>query len=146
MPGITPGNPWPTCGYPSEFGNYYEPNVTPYGTDWPWYNPVWPEGVNGGMGERGEITMYGGVQQFRRGFVHRSGTDPLNHPDNGWNIENWEYDGTHGMTGYDKDYHWDDRIDYGLLPPHYPQVYEGMGSTTLFYSSSGWTMKVPPRY
>ncbi|MCF7920453.1 MAG: hypothetical protein K9N06_11135, partial [Candidatus Cloacimonetes bacterium] len=139
-------NPWPTCGYPYENPAYPAANVPPYGTDWPWYNPVWPEAVNTQMGERGIIHMFGGIQQFRRGFVHRSGSDPLNHPGNGWDIDHWEYDGTHDSTGYDKDYHWDDRIDYGMLPPNYPQVYEGMGSTTLYYSSSGWTMKVPPRY
>ncbi|MCF7911882.1 MAG: hypothetical protein K9M99_05105 [Candidatus Cloacimonetes bacterium] len=135
-----------TCGYPYEVPTYGNPTVTPYGTDWPWYNPVWPEGVNGGMGERGQIHMFGGVQQFRRGFVHRSGIDELNHSNNTeWDIQHWQYDGTHGSTGYDKDYNWDDRIDYGMLPPDYPQVYEGMGSTDLFYSSTGWTMKVPPR-
>lgn len=134
-----------SCGYPFENPAYGSPDVPPYGTDWPWYNPVWPEGVNQThMGERGEIIMYGGVQQYRRGFVHRSGSDPLNHPNNEWSIEEWHYDGTHGPTGYDKDYHWDDRITYGMLPPDYPSVYEGLGSTTLFYSSSGWTIKIPP--
>jgi hypothetical protein len=93
--------------------------------------------------------MFGGIQQFRRGYIHRSGSDPLNHgnstnPLTDWDIEHWAYDGVHGSTGYGKDYHWDDRIDYGMLPPDYPQVYEGMGSTQLYYSSSGWTMKVPP--
>jgi len=135
-----------SCGYPYEDPNYANPQVPPYGTDWPWYNPVWPEGVNAQMGERGIVHMYGGIQQYRRGFMHRSGIDPLNHTGDGWNLDNWEYDGMHGSTGYDKDYHWDDRIDYGMLPPDYPQVYEGIGSTTLYYSSSGWTLKVPPRY
>jgi hypothetical protein len=142
-----PANPWFTCGYPlGEDPNYGNPNVPPAGTDWPWYNPIWPEAANAGMGERGEIHMFGGVQQFRRGFVHRSGNDAVNHAnETEWDIHDWQYDGTHGTTGYNKDYNWDDRIDYGMLPPHYPQVYEGMGSTDLFFSSTGWTMKVPPR-
>jgi len=148
MHGNAPAPGYPACGYPYESSNYSNPLVPPYGTDWPWYNPVWPESQTTIVGERGIIHMFGGIQQYRRGYIHRSGTDPLNHPPGGqeWNIEEWLYDGTHGSTGYDKDYHWDDRIDYGMLPPHYPQVYEGMGSTSLLYSSSGWTMKVPPRH
>ena len=138
-------NPWSTCGYPYEDPNYGNGTTTPYGEDWPWYNPVYPEAANPDMGERGFIRMYGGVQQYRRGFVHRSGIDPLNHEnETEWNIHEWQYDGTHGTTGYDKDYNWDSRIDYGMLPPDYPQVYEGLGNADLFYSSTGWTMKVPP--
>jgi len=144
--GISPDPGFNTCGYPYEKSDYYESGVTPYGIDWPWYNPVYPEPANSQMGERGIIHMFGGIQQFRRGFVHRSGIDVNNHSNNNWDIEHWNYDGIHGSTGYGKDYHWDDRIDYGMLPPDYPQVYEGIGSTTLYYSSSGWTLKVPPRH
>lgn len=136
-----PNNGFLTCGYPQQ--DPYT-NGVPTGTDLPYYNPVWPEGSNALMGERGIIHMYGGVQQFRRGFVHRSGTDPMNHQNNVWDKEGWLYDGEHGSTGYEKDYEWDDRINYGMLPPDYPQVYEGLGSTTLYYSSSGWTIKIPP--
>jgi len=140
-----PNSGFNTCGYPYEDPAYGNGTTAPYGEDWPWYNPVWPEAANSGMGERGTIHMYGGVQQFRRGFVHRSGSDPNNHAnETDWDIHGWQYDGTHGPTGYAKDYNWDDRIDYGMLPPDYPQVYEGMGNSSLFYSSTGWTMKVPP--
>lgn len=136
-----PNNGFSTCGYPAQ--DPYTGGV-PTGTDLPWYNPVWPEGSNALMGERGSIIMYGGIQQYRRGFVHRSGSDPLNHQFNEWNMDEWLYDGEHGSTGYGKEYHWDDRINYGMLPPDYPQAYEGYGSTTLYYSSSGWTIKIPP--
>jgi len=146
--GNVPNGPgFSSCGYPYEDPNYGNPAVPPYGTDWPWYNPIWPESKLDIIGERGTIHMFGGVQQYRRGYVHRSGIDPNNHTSDGyeWDIHNWMYDGMHGSTGYAKDYNWDDRIDYGLLPPDYPEVYEGMGSTMLFYSSTGWTMKAPPR-
>ena len=142
-----PNNGFTTCGFPASDSPAYESPLNPpdLGTDWPWLNPVWPEGVNAGMGERGFIRMYGGVQQFRRGFVHRSGNDPVNHTsETEWDLDHWHYDGTHGTTGYDKDYNWDSRIDNGMLPPDYPQVYEGLGNSDLFYSSTGWTMKVPP--
>lgn len=141
-----PNNGFNTCGYPYELPNYGNPLVTPYGEDWPWYNPVWPEMCNIGMGERGDIIMFGGVQQFRRGFVHRSGIDPRNHEsETEWDIQHWKYDGTHGPTGYNKDYSWDGRIDGGLVPPDYPEVYEGMGNSQLYYSTTGWSLKAPPR-
>ncbi|MCF7920000.1 MAG: T9SS type A sorting domain-containing protein [Candidatus Cloacimonetes bacterium] len=62
------------------------------------------------MGERGTIYVYGGLHQRRRGWVHLSGSDPLSHNDNEWDIEHWNYGGTHGPAGYAKDYHYDDRL------------------------------------
>jgi len=145
-PPILGNNGFNTCGYPaSEPASYESPNPPVIGTDWPWYNPVWPEGSNRNMGERGDIIMFGGVQQFRRGYVHRSGEDVNNHSGNDWNIEHWQYDGMHGTTGYDKDYNWDNRITGGLVPPNYPDVYEGMGNAQLYYSTTGWSLKAPPR-
>ncbi|MCF7913428.1 MAG: T9SS type A sorting domain-containing protein [Candidatus Cloacimonetes bacterium] len=122
-------NPFSTCGYPFEDPNYNLPNVHPYGTDLPWYNPVWPEEVNPGMGNRGTIYLYGGVHQYRRGFVHRSGSDCLNHPDEDeWDIEHWNYGGTHGPTGYGKQYNEDVRFNEEFYPIDYPQlVFTSMG-------------------
>ena len=125
-----------TCGYPYEDPNYYDPEVSPYGTDWPWYNPVYPEAADQTtMGERGIVHLFGGIQQYRRGFMHRSGTDPNNHQNNQWDIENWNYDGIHGSTGYDKDYHFDDRL-YDIAPLHYPKSNNHNLSHTDFVDSS----------
>ena len=143
-----------TCGFPYEAPGYLNsfPNnnssnyAVPYGTDYPWYNPVWPESSNDIVFERGSITIYGAIAQRRRGFVHRSGTDPYNHPgDNQWEMDIYHYDGTHGSSGYSKDYHYDQRFLY-VQPPDYPQVYEGFGEATLTaFKKESWTFKSPPK-
>lgn len=117
--------------YPNSSGgipgyNYSEP----YGTDWPWYNPVWPENRTAIVYERGTISLYGAIAQRRRGFVHRSGIDPYNHVNSEWDLEEFHYDGTHPSTGYEKDYHYDQRFLF-VQPPDYPQVYNGWGENTL---------------
>lgn len=120
-----------TCGFPYEDPGYLNsyPNnnpadyIYPYGTDYPWYNPVWPESSDDFVYERGTITIFGSVAQRRRGYVHRSGSDAYNHPVYGepyeWDLENFHYDGTHSSTGYAKDYHYDSRF-LETTPPYYP--------------------------
>ena len=117
-----------TCGFPYEAPDYLNsyPNnnfadyAVPYGTDYPWYNPVWPESSNDIVSERGMITIFGSIAQRRRGYVHRSGGDPYNHPgDNQWEMDIYHYDGTHGSSGYSKDYHYDSRF-LDITPPDYP--------------------------
>jgi hypothetical protein len=124
------------CGYNYNYLNYFNsyPNsangsptynyVEPYGTDYPWYNPVWPEDRQDIVFERGTIHLYGAIAQRRRGFVHRSGSDPYNHPNNEWNLDEFHYNGIHPSTGYYKDYHYDQRFLF-VQPPDYPQVYNG---------------------
>jgi len=149
--------PLGTCGYPYEslaYVNSY-PNdnpsayVFPYGTDWPWYNPVWPESAANIVFERGIIHIFGAIAQTRRGFVHRSGGDPYNHPfgnsnPSPWEIDIYKYDGSHPSAGYDKDYHYDNRFLY-IQPPDYPEIYRGWGASTLSsFSEEVWSLKVPP--
>jgi hypothetical protein len=144
-----------TCGFPYTFIPYYNsyPNNTPnnytypYGTDYPWYNPIWPEPATTIIFERGIIHMWGAVAQRRRGFVHRSGTDPYNHPgDNAWDMELYHYDGFHGSTGYDKDYHYDNRLLY-VQPPNYPEVYEGWGESSIAtFNKQAWVYKSPAEW
>jgi len=143
-----------TCGFPSESAAYatsYPNNgpgyAVPYGTDYPWYNPVWPESAADLVGERGTLSIFGAIAQRRRGYIHRSGSDPFNHPNNEWDIEDYHYDGIHQLngegTGYDKDYSYDTRLLY-VQPPYYPQVYEGWGETTTSsYSKEAWVFKSP---
>lgn len=157
--GNEPVPPYYTCGYPYEDPGYVYsyPNTNssnyavPYGTDYPWYNPIWPESAETIVMERGDINIWGAVAQRRRGFVHRSGSDPYNHPGNNkWELDEttFHYDGEHPSTGYDKNYHYDNRFLY-FQPPDYPQVYEGWGNglTALsafnkrawgFYSPAEW--------
>ncbi|MCF7920002.1 MAG: T9SS type A sorting domain-containing protein [Candidatus Cloacimonetes bacterium] len=119
---IINNNGYTTCGYPYEDPAYNDPLVPPYGTDWPWYNPVYPEISNPDMGERGILHLFGAIHQRRSGFTHRSGTDPLNHiNNNNWDIEHWHYAGTHGTSGYERDFHYDTRLQ-SSAPPDYPQV------------------------
>ncbi|KQC04124.1 MAG: hypothetical protein APR54_08985 [Candidatus Cloacimonas sp. SDB] len=128
---ILHGNNPPTaypCGYPYESNDYIYsyPNNSmgdpeyqfqvPYGTDLPWYNPVWPESAEDIAYERGYIHLYGSMIQRRRGFVHRSGCDPYNHDGNEWDIGNYQYDGDHPSTGYAKNYHYDSRFLVNELP------------------------------
>jgi hypothetical protein len=115
-------NPFNTCGYPYENPNYGDQITTPYGADYPWYNPVYPEAANVQMGERGIFHLYGGKQERRRGYTHRSGIDSNNHSqDNCWDLQNWQYSGTHGSSGYDKISHWDTRLE-SAAPPDYPEL------------------------
>jgi hypothetical protein len=118
-----------TCGYPYESSSYVAsyPNTSnyqfPYGTDWPYYNPVWPESAEDIVYERGTITLYGSVGQRRAGFVHRSGSDPNSH--NAaceWNPAQGLYGGDHPSTGYTKDYHYDARLRTDF-PPDFVQVF-----------------------
>jgi len=139
------------CGFPFEsvaYINSYPNNgpgyVYPNGTDYPWYNPVWPESLNDIVYERGTLTIFGAIAQTRRGFIHRSGSDPYNHPNNEWEMDEYHYDGMHGSTGYDKDYHYDKRLMH-VQPPDYPQIYEGWGETTLTaFEKKSWFYKAPP--
>ena len=143
-----------TCGFPYESPGYLNsyPNnnssnyAVPYGTDYPWYNPIWPESSNDIVFERGTITIFGAIAQRRRGFVHRSGSDPYNHPgDNQWEMDIYHYDGQHGSSGYSKDYHYDQRFLY-VQPPDYPQIYEGFGEATLTaFEKESWSFKSPPK-
>jgi hypothetical protein len=98
-------------------GNY----VFPYGTDYPWYNPVWPESAEEIFFERGSINLFGSLVQRRRGYTHRSGSDPRNHhPDNMWDLENHYYGGDHPSTGYEKNYYYDNRFQL-IHPIHFPE-------------------------
>ena len=109
--GNNPPAGYPACGFPYESPDYAQSDIPPYGTDYPWYNPVWPESSDDIAYERGIFHFYGVIAARRRGYIHRSGTDPFNHPSNlEWDIENHHYDGTHNSVGYMKDYYYDRRI------------------------------------
>ncbi|MCD6176826.1 MAG: hypothetical protein J7K29_03200, partial [Candidatus Cloacimonetes bacterium] len=121
------GNP---CGFPNESNAYINsyPNnipasyIYPHGTDYPWYNPVWPESSDDIVFERGQITMFGSLAQTRRGYTYRSGSDPYNHPDeNEWDLDEYHFDGNHPSTGYNKNYYGDARFAF-VQPPNFPRV------------------------
>jgi hypothetical protein len=150
-----------TCGYPVESASGPDPNgynasfpnngpsyTFPSGTDYPWYNPVWPESSSDIVFERGTIHIYGSIAQRRRGFVHRSGSDPFNHPygnsnPSPWDMENFKYSGNHGSCGYAKDYHYDQRLLFEQ-PPDYPEVYKGFGGQALSaFDDTNWIFKAP---
>lgn len=144
------------CGYNYESAGYLNsypnsangnPNynyATPYGTDWPWLNPIWPENRQTIVFERGTLHIFGAIAQRRRGFVHRSGTDPYNHPDQmEWDLAAFHYDGTHPSTGYAKDYFYDQRFLF-VQPPCYPEVYRGFGSEVLTsFQEESWFFVIP---
>ena len=121
--------PWPANGgggfnYPAQFnpgGGIGTINWSMTGApDYPWYNPVFPSAKT--KYERGFINLFGSVAQRRRGFVHRSGSDPL---DSGY----WDMDDpAHPMmgpsvnsTGYGKRYFYDTRFQTNP-PVNFPEV------------------------
>ncbi|MCD4829545.1 MAG: hypothetical protein K8R90_08990 [Candidatus Cloacimonetes bacterium] len=119
--------PWPA----REGGGYsYVALSDPVGPDYPWYNPLWPEALP--VKERGCVHLYGSVAQMRRGFMHRSGGDPL---DTGWwDIDDHRYGpapawgvnapGTpcsRNGIGYNKNYRYDRRFT-SHPPPSFPEV------------------------
>ncbi len=152
--GNLPVPPNGMCGFPYEDPGYifsYPNNgpgyAIPYGTDYPWYNPVWPESSNDIINctERGNLYIFGAIAQRRRGFIHRSGTDPYNHPDPWeWDISAFHYDGTHPSMGYNKQYHYDTRF-LVIQPPDYPEIYRGFGQNLMAsFNEDTWYFKVPP--
>lgn len=156
--GAAPAPPYNTCGFPlvsnayvSSYPNNNSNNyANPRGTDYPWYNPVWPESAADLVFERGDLHIYGAIAQRRRGFIHRSGGDVYNHPQGGsspspWEMDEYHFDGVHPPTGYDKDYHYDKRLLF-VQPPDFPQIYEGWGETTLTaFEKKSWFYKAPPK-
>ena len=103
----------------------------PANIDYPWYNPLWPE--NKPYLERGTVQLWGSLNQYRRGYIHRNildseyqtngiwnpnidacgGTSTVNYTDTvtGLTMNTRNFPGaTGGGVGYKKDYHWDSRI------------------------------------
>lgn len=142
------GYPFENVNYSNSFPNAGAPYAFPEGTDYPWYNPIWPESAADIQPdcERGDIHMWGAIAQRRRGFVHRSGEDPYNHPNQmEWDMDEYHYDGFHPSTGYGKDYHYDQRFMF-IQPPDYPQIYHGWGEDTITaFDSKVWAFKTPPQ-
>lgn len=139
-------------GYPNVSLAYFNsapntgPNyVFPQGTDYPWYNPVWPESAEFIATERGTAHIYGSIAQRRRGFMHRSGSDDYNHHpgEYHWNMSTYHFGGDHPSTGYDKDYFYDRRLLY-IQPKNFPEVYSGYGNNVLTpFKATNWSFKSP---
>ncbi len=134
-------------------------------SDYPWYNPVWPEKdagpVPGNLAtditwERGTLHIYGSIAQRRRGFIHRSGTGAANNnPDTGiWdpsiygpngNLKMPIYGPPHRSTGYEKDYKYDERLTF-VHPPDFPEVYKGgLAGMQSAFDDAAWNFSIPPR-
>ncbi|HPY96040.1 MAG TPA: hypothetical protein PL063_02370 [Candidatus Cloacimonadota bacterium] len=134
-------------------------------SDYPWYNPVWPEkdaGPEPGnlatdiTWERGTLHIYGSIAQRRRGFIHRSGTGASNNnPDTGiWDPSMYTANGTlkmpiygppHRSTGYEKDYKYDERLSF-VHPPDFPEVYKGgLAGMQSAFDDAAWNFSVPPK-
>ena len=145
-------------------------NPWPAGLDLPWYNPIWPE--RSPYTERGTINIWGGVNQRRRGFVHRNYLD-ADYPNNGvWNppmdycggssspanaanivlyqnpatqvtLVTRPWPGADGSgTGYKKNYNYDTRM-YKTKPPDWPE-FKKQGER-LPMTQGNWVLKRPPK-
>lgn len=154
--GAAPPPGFPSCGFPYEDNGYINsfPNnnsanyAVPYGTDYPWYNPVWPESSSDIVWERGDLHIYGAVAQTRRGFIHRSGGDDYNHPQglespSPWEMDQYHFDGDHPSCGFDKDYYYDIRF-LEIQPIHFPKIHENWGQHQLAgFTQRSWYFKSP---
>lgn len=127
-----PSNGFPTNGFPYESNDYINsyPNPDslgyeyPAGTDWPWYNPVWPESSYKIVFDRGTRYHFGSLIQGRAGISHNSGNDNHYHDnENSWNIEENKYGGEHESVSYQTIYNYDSRMeDYDNNPILYTQT------------------------
>jgi hypothetical protein len=112
----------------------FKNNDWPANYAYPYYGPLWPEKKTETFMERGYINLYGSVAQRRRGYVHRSGSDPYN-TGGGWDIANYRYgahpnslgnpnapSATGGGVGYKKNYNYDYRLKTSP-PPNFPAVH-----------------------
>lgn len=113
---------------------------------YPYYGPLWPESKSQTFRERGSIHLFGSVAQRRRGFVHRSGNDPINNTGS-WNLNEYHYGAPPSMlqlpnapgatgsgVGYNKRYRYDNRFRVSP-PPRFPEV-KLKGGVTQFDSES----------
>ncbi len=116
--------PWPANGgggfsYPSAWQNMMWSMAG--APDYPWYNPVYPSPVM--HYERGYVCLFGSVAQRRKGYLHRSGSDPL---DTGfWDLDDpahpWFGVNCRNTTGYGRRYVYDSR--FITNPPiNFPEV------------------------
>ncbi|MDD2331155.1 MAG: T9SS type A sorting domain-containing protein [Candidatus Cloacimonetes bacterium] len=72
----------------------YAASPWPQNLDYPWVNPLWPEGSP--YLERGSVHLWGSVYQQRRGFLHRSKMNTDINPTGIWDLEQGLYGGTSG--------------------------------------------------
>ncbi|MCF7912280.1 MAG: T9SS type A sorting domain-containing protein [Candidatus Cloacimonetes bacterium] len=131
---------FPCCGFPYENEDYGNGIISPYGTDFPWYNPVYPESSIDIVFDRGEIELYGAL--IERGFhnVYCSGNVGTAHiPGNAWQPEYGLYGGTHAACGYELNIHYDERLLYqNQFPPGLNNLMESPDhNITILHSTNG---------
>ena len=141
----------------SFLGDHWGPlHFLPLNEDWPaawaypFYGPLWPETQADTYTGRGTIRLFGSVAQRRRGFVHRSGGDPINHSGDGWILNDYQYGSSDIGTpapgvpaadsgiGYQKGYHYDNRFRISP-PPKFPEV-KLKGGITQFDADSWYIL------
>jgi len=155
-PYVSPSHGFPNN--PTAYGDYTQSGTAPMygGSDWPWYNPVWPEKDGGAapqnietdlVWERGTLHIFGSIAQRRRGFVHRSGNmdDDLGPWDLPYIQGPAHNMNGYGSTGYKKDYHYDQRFMI-KQPPDFPEIYRGSSANMMTaFEETTWNFKVPPK-
>lgn len=115
-------------GYPNNSISEYdytqnEGSILYKTSDYPWYNPVWPEKDAGPVPlnlntditwERGTVHLIGSLFQGKRGLLYRTGS--ADDPDVGhWDIGNGIFGPPHRPTGYQKDFRYDERFRNNVL-------------------------------
>ncbi|MCF7918628.1 MAG: T9SS type A sorting domain-containing protein [Candidatus Cloacimonetes bacterium] len=116
---------YPACGFPYEDPAYGDGSTPPYGTDFPWYNPVYPESSEEIVFDRGTIEIWGGLYERRFQHIYCNGIDGMYHFNNIWDPENHYFGGTHAPCGYEVELNFDFRAQYSN------GIYIGLGETVL---------------
>jgi hypothetical protein len=136
----------------------------PGNVDYPWYNPLWPEG-NPTL-ERGTVHLWGSVLSTRAGQMSREYSDPqIHNPNQIWNVPvgfcggpagnsypdpvlnvTFACENAPGTTGnkigYKRDYHYDKRLETSV-PPDFPTL--SNFNNVRAYTGNKVVYKKPPR-
>jgi hypothetical protein len=128
----------PACGFPYEDPQYGDETTTPYGTDFPWYNPIYPESSEDIAFDRGTIELYGGLYERRSQEVKCNGLEGDHHQNSTWDPSEGLYGGTHLASGYDINYHFDPRLSYpGFMDGLCETLVDSNYELTILTSSDG---------
>ena len=130
---------FPSCGFPYEDPEYGDGINTPYGTDYPWYNPIYPESSDDIVFIRGSIELWGGLYERRFHNIYCTGGDSRFHYANTWDPESHRFGGIHSPSGYDLKLNYDYRFLYSntIIPNFTENLLDTNYGLTILSSDNG---------
>jgi hypothetical protein len=130
---------YPCCGFPYEDPQYGDGICTPYGTDFPFYNPVYPESSEDIVFDRGTLHFYGALYERSLHKMRCNGQEGnIHHYTAIWNPDENAFGGSHDPCGYDLDFNFDLRLQYQNQHPPFRYYLMGANShrITILHSSN----------